>query len=96
MSISTNTQPEVRLGKNMLIKLLLNKVNCEAADLILEVTELRLAGLIVVGDGIVIDSDALSLKVCYSSVNEVSLDADVAALAGALLVHELELLACEG
>ena len=71
-------------------------MDSEAADLVLEVAELGLAGLLIVNDGILVDSDAHSLEVSDSSVYEVSTDTDVTALAGALLMHELKCLTCEG
>ena len=70
-------------------------MDCEAADLILEVYELGLAGLVIIGDARLVELEAHSLEVCHSAVNEVGTDTDVTVSTGSSLAHELECLACE-
>ena len=71
-------------------------MDSEAADLVLEVNELGLAALVVVGDGGLVKLEAHSLEVCHSAINKIGTDADVTVSAGALRVHKLKCLACKG
>ena len=65
-------------------------MNCKSGNLILKVYKLGLAGLIIIGDRGLVKLKAHTLEVCNCSVNKVSLNTDVTALAGALAHHKLK------
>ena len=71
--------------------LLLKKVDSKSANFVLEVNELRLAGLVVVGYTGLVEFNAHTLEVSHRSVKEVRLDTDVSALAGTSAAHKLKL-----
>ena len=70
-------------------------MNCESGDLILEVCELNLTGLLIIGVAGLVELKAHSLEVSNRSVGKWSTDADVTESSRTLLTHKLKLLGCK-